>query len=208
MFTLENLKNVNISSKILNTHAPIKEKHVRCNQSSFVNKQLRKAIMNGTRRLLNKCRKDNSAGNPFAYKRQRNLCVKLLRNSKKFFYNILNVKRITDKRKLWQTIKPNFTDKTLKDERITLVVGEKVITEKKDVVKKLKDHFEKIAEIPKIDRRILSDFSDHPVLNAIENFSHHASVLKIEEVRDSSGCFSLKLVTIEDICKRILALDA
>ena len=113
--------------------------------------------MNGTR-LLNKCRKDNSAGNPFAYKRQRNLCVKLLRNSKKFFYNILNVKRITDKRKFWQTIKPNFTDKTLKDERITLVDGEKVITEKKDVVKKLKDHFEKIAEILKIDRRILSDF--------------------------------------------------
>ena len=157
MFTLENLKNLNISSKILNTHAPIKEKHVRCNQSSFVNKQLRKAIMNGIR-LLNKCRKDNSAGNPFAYKRQRNLCIKLLRHSKKFFYNILNVKRITDKRKFWQTIKPNFTDKTLKDERITLVDGEKVITEKKDVVKKLKDHFEKIAEILKIDRRILSDF--------------------------------------------------
>ena len=73
-------------------------------------------------------------------------CVKLLRKSKKNFYNNLNVKRITDNRKFWQTIKPNFTDKTLKYERITLVEGGKVITEEKDAVKLFKDHFEKIVE--------------------------------------------------------------
>ena len=83
-------------------------------------KNLRKAIMTRTR-LLNKYRKDSSAGNLFAYKRQINFCVKLLRKSKIDFYNNLKVKRITDSRKFWQTIKPNFTDKTLKDERITFV---------------------------------------------------------------------------------------
>ena len=57
--------------------------------------------------LLNKQRKDNSAGNLFAYKRQKNVCVKLLGKSKKNFYNYLNVKRITDNRTFWQTIKPN-----------------------------------------------------------------------------------------------------
>ena len=119
-----------ISSKVLNIHVPIKEKHVRCNQSPFMSKQFRKAIMTRTR-LYNKYRKYNSAENLFAYKRQRNLCVKLLRKSKKDFCNNLNVKRITDNRKFWQTIKPNFTDKTLKDERITLAEGHKVITEKK-----------------------------------------------------------------------------
>ena len=85
-----------------------------------MSKQLRKAIMTRTR-LLNKYRKDSSAGNLFAYKRQINFCVKLLRKSKIDFYNNLKVKRITDSRKFWQTIKPNFTDKTLKDERITFV---------------------------------------------------------------------------------------
>ena len=142
-----------ISSKILNTHTPIKEKHVRCNQSPFTNKQFRKAITTQTR-LLNKYRKYNSAGNLFTYKRQRNLCVKLLRKSKKVFYNNLNLKRITYNRKFWQTIKPNYTDKTFKDERITLVEGDKVMTEEKDVVKKFKDHFEKIVETLKIDRPI------------------------------------------------------
>ena len=38
-------------------------------------------------------------------------------------------------------------------------------------------------------------------------FSHHPSVLKIK-ARESSDYFSFKLVTIEDICKEILALDA
>ena len=190
-----------ISSKVLNIHAPIKEKHVRCNQSPFMSKQLRKAIMTRTR-LLNKYRKYNSAENLFAYKRQRNLCVKLLRKSKKDFYNNLNVKRITDNRKFWQTIKPHFTDKTLRDERITLVEGDKIITEEKHVVKKFKDHFEKI------DRPKLSDLSNDLFLNAIENFFRHASALKIKEARDSTDCFSFKLVSIEDICKEIRALDA
>ena len=121
---------------------------------------------------------NNSDRNLFAYKRQRNLCVKHLRKSKNVFYNNLNVKKITDNRKFWQTIKPNFTDKTLKDERITLVDGDKVMTEEKNLVKKFKDHFEKTVETLKIDRPILSDLSDDPVLNATENFSRNASVLK------------------------------
>ena len=100
------------------------------------------------------------------------------------------MKKITDNRKFCQTIKPNFADKTLKVKRITLVDGDKAITEEEDVVKKFKDHFEKNVETLKIDRPILYDLSDDPVLNAIENFSHHASVLKKKEASDSSDCFS------------------
>ena len=90
------------------------------------------------------------------------------------------MKRITNNRKFWQTIKPNFTDKSLKDDRITTVEGDKVIAEERDVLKLFKDLFEKIVECLKIERPILSDLSDDPVLNAIENFSRHASVLKIK----------------------------
>ena len=122
---------------MLNTHALIKEKHIRCNQSPFVIKQLRKTIMTWTL-LHNRYRKDESAGNQFAYER---LCVKLLRKSKKVFYNNLNVKIIdnrNDIRKFRQTIKLNFTGKTLKDERISLVDGHQVITEEKNIAKKFK----------------------------------------------------------------------
>ena len=79
-----------ISSKVLNIHAPIKEKHVKCNQSPSW------------------------------------------------------VKDIT---KSWHTIKPNCTGKIIKGQRITLVEGDKVIIEEKDVVKISKDHFEKIVDL-------------------------------------------------------------
>ena len=61
-----------ISSKVLNIHAPTKEKHVRCNQSPIMSEHLRKSIMTRNR-LLNKCRKYNSAKNLFTYKRQRTI---------------------------------------------------------------------------------------------------------------------------------------
>ena len=47
-----------------------------------MNKDLRNSIMALTC-LLNKYNKDINARNFFAYKRQRNLCVKLLRKSKR-----------------------------------------------------------------------------------------------------------------------------
>ena len=96
-----------ISLKLFNIHAPVKEKHVRCNQYPFMNKELRKASMTRTR-LLNNYKKDYSVGNLFTCEKQRNLCVKLRRKCEKDFYNNLNVKRITNNRKFWHTIKPNF----------------------------------------------------------------------------------------------------
>ena len=57
-----------ISLRVINTHPLTEEKHVRCNQSAFMNKELRKAIMTRNR-LLKKYRKDDNAVNPFAYKR-------------------------------------------------------------------------------------------------------------------------------------------
>ena len=70
------------------------------------------------------------------------------------------------------------------------------------------DHSEKTVETLQIDCPVLSDLRDKPVLNVIENLFHYGSVLKINEARDSSYFFSLKLVTIEDIRKEKLALDA
>ena len=82
---------------------------------SFFNKEPTKALIT-CNLLLNKYIKDISTGNLFVYKRQRNFVF---------------VKRITDNRKLWQYIKPNFTDKTLKDEGIALADGTRLKQTKK-----------------------------------------------------------------------------
>ena len=111
----------------------------------FLKTELRKAIMTRTR-LLNKLRKFNCPENQLAYKRQRNYCAKLLKRSKKDFYNNLNVKKVTDNKHFWKTIKPNFTDKILRDEKIVLVEDDKVITAETDMAKIFKDDFENIVE--------------------------------------------------------------
>ena len=45
--------------------------------------------------------------------------------------------RITNNKTFWQTINLNFTGKTVTDETITLIDGGNIITEEKNVVKKL-----------------------------------------------------------------------
>ena len=80
-----------------------------------MNKEIRKAIMTRMR-LLNKLRKFKCPENQLTYIRQRNYRVKLLKRSKKNFYNNINMKKVTDNKHFWKTIKPNFTDKILKDE--------------------------------------------------------------------------------------------
>ena len=49
------------------------------------------------------------------------------------------MKRVTDNRKFCQTIKPNFADKALKEEKITLIDGGKTAAEAKGLGKKFKD---------------------------------------------------------------------
>ena len=73
-----------------------------------------------------------------------------------------------------------------------LIHGVKAIAEEKDV-KKYRSFWEnrkystKIIETCKIDRPILSDSSDDPVFNTIENFSKQTSVLKIKQARNQFG---------------------
>ena len=72
--------------------------YVKYNQAKFINKNLHKAILNCSR-LLNRYRKEKTEASRSAYERQRNFDVKQLRKTKKEFYNKLNVKYISKKKK-------------------------------------------------------------------------------------------------------------
>ena len=117
-----------IVNNLLESHAPMKEKYIRRNQAPFMNKSVRKAIMVWTK-LLNKFRKENSFINELEYKRQRNFCTTLIKKTKRNFYNNLNVNKITDNKSFWKTVKPSFTEKTLKYEKIVLTENETTFSE-------------------------------------------------------------------------------
>ena len=63
----------------------------------------------------------------------------LLQKTKKDFNN-LDVKRVTYNKQFWKTVKPCLTDKTLKDERKTLIENERVVSDEKVLVKILNEY--------------------------------------------------------------------
>ena len=193
--------------KGLEAHAPVKEKYIRYNQGPFMTNDLRKAIMNRSR-LLNKFKKDNSEQNKWAYKKQRNLCVKLLKKAKRTFYNTLDVKKISDIKTFWKTIKPNFTEKTIKDQEITLVENDSVISEDSELAEVFSKYFENVVKNLNIQRPIFSQEHDDPIANAITNFEQHPSILKFKENRNVCSPFSFEPVSLDEIIKETLNLDA
>ena len=87
-----------------------KKKIIRFNDNPFMTKALRKAIMHWSKlkNIFHKTRAKEDWNN---YKKQRNFCVNLLRNTKKDCFQKLNVKDLTDNKKFWKIIKPFFSNK-------------------------------------------------------------------------------------------------
>ena len=76
-------------------HAPSKKKYTRGNHMPFFNKDLSKAIMTRTK-LRNIFLQNKSEENKIRYTKQRNVCVSLLRKTKKQYYQNLNKKNVVD----------------------------------------------------------------------------------------------------------------
>ena len=98
---------------IFNKHAPIKRKYAHANKVPFMAKELHKAIMKRSR-LRNKFLKTKSITDRKNYNVQRNYCKKLLRSTKKSYFNDLDTSKINDNRSFWKTIVPLFSKKKLK----------------------------------------------------------------------------------------------
>ena len=90
---------------VLNRFVPLKKKYLRPNHSRFVNKELNKAIMERSR-LRNEYLKNKTRAARIAYNKQRNVCVSILRKSKKCYYENLDSQNITYNKKFWRTVKP------------------------------------------------------------------------------------------------------
>ena len=88
----------NTVSSIRDKHAPIKRKYIRANNSAFMTKELRAAIMQKPK-LRQKILKESTNDSKHLYNRQRNLCVSLLRKKKRDYFKQLNNKVVSDNRK-------------------------------------------------------------------------------------------------------------
>ena len=57
----------------------------------------------------------------------------LIKNTKRNFINNRNVNKITDNKSFWKSVKPSFTEKALKDEKIVLAENDTTILEENEV---------------------------------------------------------------------------
>ena len=116
--------------------------------------------------------------------------MNLLKTVKKNLNNNLVVKKITDNKLFWKTLKPNVTDKTLKDERITLVEDGKIISEESKFAKLFSNYFGSTAEGLDLERPEISQKYNNPVENAIRTFENHPSIVQIKSNTSPTQKFS------------------
>ena len=112
-------------------------------------KELHNAIMKRSR-YRNKFLKDKSQTSRENYKIHRNLCKKLLRKTKKSYFESLNTKKVTDSRTFWKTVAPLFTNKASRDEKITLTEAEKHISDNRKTCKIFNSFFSNVVSDLKI----------------------------------------------------------
>ena len=114
-------------------NALLKKKYTRTNHLPFMNKELSKTTMHGSK-LPNSFLRNRSNGNEKMFSKQRNYYVSLLRRVKLNYYNNVNEKKkkIIDDKKFWKTsisISSSFFPffNVLSTERVTLIENDKLI---------------------------------------------------------------------------------
>ena len=128
------------------------KKYIRGNNAPFMNKTLSKEIMKRSN-LRNKYLKSRSEEDRQRFRKQRNLCVSLLRKTKRSYYSNFNEKNVIDNRKFQKTVKPILLNKFVNNEKITLIDNGKFITNDKEIAKVLNffSNIIKTLNIPKRD---------------------------------------------------------
>ena len=88
------------------------------------------------------------------------------------------VNKITDNKYFWKTVKRNFTEKRLKDEKIVLVESDTTIQEENEVAEIFQSYFEEIVCGLNIKRCEISKEHSDSILNAIKLLKNITAFLK------------------------------
>lgn len=188
----------------LNKLAPVKQKTHRYNDNKFMNRDLRKAIMKRSK-LKSKFNKRRNRKNWQNYKKQRNICVKILKKTKKRYFQNLNVKNVTDNKRFWEYIKPYISDKGGNTNRFMLLENDKIITDDLALAQIMNNHFLNITK--ELNIKIHNIPKDVDLNNIFTYFENHISIQNIKTTFNITREFSFTHVNELQIRKRINSLD-
>ena len=195
-----------IFEHILNYHAPLKKKTIRANQKPHMSQNLRKAIMKRSH-LKNIANKTKSQNDFMQYKKQRNYVVKLNKQEKKIFFHSVDPKGLKPKT-FWQACKPLFTSNTpMGTERLLLVQDNEIISNDFDIATIFNNYFNNITSKLAIKNWDKLGRSEDPILNAIEKYSEHSSIIKIKSIFQTGDTFAFENISSKNVLNTILQLD-
>ena len=198
----------NVIEKRLNQFAPLKQITLRGNNKPHMTSQLRKAIMKRSR-LKNKANKSGKLDDKIAYKKQRNLVVKLNKDIKKSFLRSQITENTSDNKKnFWKLCKPLFTEKGFHyEQKLTLKTKRGMTSDEGTIANIFNDYFTNITKSLKIPEWK----PDDQIRNAnfesnLEKYESHPSVRDIKEVT-SNDKFSFQHVLPWETYQTIMELD-
>ena len=105
----------------------------------------------------------------------------------------------------WKVIKPSFSDKAMRNENITLVENNEIVSEVKKICEIFNDFFSNAVinlNIPETEysSTIIAGTNDI-VSIAIERYENHPSIAKINNISTTDQTFSFQHVSREEIQK-------
>ena len=197
--------------RILEKHAPMKQKVLRANDKPFMTKILRKAIMRRST-LKNRYLKEKSDESLKAFKKQKNYTKRLAKRERTKYFANLDLKKFTDNIKFWNTVKPMFSNTGNCTNKITLVEKGKIITDDAELAETFNGFFIDAVSSLSIEenRALLDDASDEidPIRKAVKKFRNHPSIIDIKRHVQITEKFSFWEVDIAEMTKEIDALDS
>ena len=161
---------------------------------------------------MQKFLKERTSDSKHLYNRQRNLCVNLLRKTKRDYFKQLNNKVISDNKKFWQAISPLFSERAFRKETIILKDSNRTITNNHELAETFNTFFSNITQNLKLDSNLVEitenlNISD-PVIKAIKKYEKHPSIIKIKEkMKNKNMSFSFSFVTKETILNELRKLN-
>ena len=129
--------------------------------------------------------KSRSVKDRDSYQKEQNLCVSLLRQNRKGYFETSDIKSVIDNKMFRKTVAPLFSSKSKAINKMTLSEDEKLIINDQSCAKMFNNYFDSIAKELKIpiDQILLNDAStfDDIIIAAVHNYKRHQSILKIQE---------------------------
>ena len=194
----------NIFCKVLNRHAPLKQKVVRANNIPL-SKAHRKAVMLRSK-LKNNYLKNKTVENWSEFKKQRNYCVNLRKKSKKEYFSKICENGTLDSKTFWKKLKPFFFRKSSKtDTEITLIEDEKVITHPRDISEIINKYLVDVGNYWARENNVQNSnhMKNKPVSEIVEFYKSHSSIVNIKNNNSSSEKFDFEKIN-ESTTKAII----